>query len=303
MKRSFLATKKATAFMTKGFLAVVLAMSTMVFVSSCDDDETAAEPAEPAVASFTETVDVFTVTFISTSTGAETYAWDFGDGQTATTANAENVYTSPGDYEVTLTVVGADEESDAATKTISIVIPESAFINGDFDMFAADSEEYQANNDEWEPPTADEGWVGLEGFRACGMTTDGKKTDTDEKTNGIKVYQPVRGFYQVVDVVVGATYVVTFEAATEVQEDGTNLFTAYALSTDGITSEDQITADNTMASVDILATPTSEKGAFVTYSLEFTATTDKMLWFGFSNDPLCDSSREIWLDNFVIDFK
>ena len=54
----------------------------------------------------------FTVAFTGTATDAEgdtplTYAWDFGDGGTATTANASHTYTAPGTFTATLTVTDA----------------------------------------------------------------------------------------------------------------------------------------------------------------------------------------------------
>lgn len=47
----------------------------------------------------------FTVNFVNTSTGGGiiTYVWDFGDGQTSTSANPLHTYVNPGVYTVTLT--------------------------------------------------------------------------------------------------------------------------------------------------------------------------------------------------------
>ena len=48
------------------------------------------------------------VNFIDESVGGVTsYAWDFGDGTTSTLANPSKVYSTPGLYTVTLTVIGA----------------------------------------------------------------------------------------------------------------------------------------------------------------------------------------------------
>jgi len=302
MKRTFLSGKKATAFFSRGLAATILAFGALIFATSCGEDEKV-DPPVPAAASFVAQVDVFEVTFVNSSTGAVSSAWDFGDGNTSTELNVVHTYTSPGDYTVTLTVTGEAEDTDTAEEVVSIIIPESSFENGDFDLYPSDHEMYQANNDMWEPPTADDGWIGREGFRAGGMTTDGKKLDDGTKTNGLKIYGPERGAYQVVDVVPGATYVVTFEAATEVvDEPAVDLVSAYILSEE-IKTEAAITEANTMAKVTVTSYPTAAKGEFQTYSMEFTATTDKVLFFLISDDPLVDGTREVWTDNYVIDFK
>jgi PKD repeat protein len=50
----------------------------------------------------------FTYDFTSTSQGATSYFWDFGDGSgTSTSANPSYTYFFPGDYEVTLVVENA----------------------------------------------------------------------------------------------------------------------------------------------------------------------------------------------------
>ena len=60
------------------------------------------------------------VNFTSTVTGGTapfTYAWDFGDGNTATTANPSNTYTALGAYDVMLTVTDPSGCSDTETLT------------------------------------------------------------------------------------------------------------------------------------------------------------------------------------------
>ena len=78
------------------------------------------------VASFTENINVGVVDFTSTSstTGLTTYAWDFGDGQSATSENPTNTYAANGTYTVCLTVsdsCGIDTICNAVTiSTIGI---------------------------------------------------------------------------------------------------------------------------------------------------------------------------------------
>ena len=66
--------------------------------------------AAPPVAGFTATptngLAPLTVQFTNTSTGATSYAWNFGDGKTSTATNPANTYTNAGTFTVTLTAVG-----------------------------------------------------------------------------------------------------------------------------------------------------------------------------------------------------
>ncbi len=48
------------------------------------------------------------IDFTNTSTGGTNYTWDFGDGNTSTTANPSHAYTTNGNYLVTLTVTSAN---------------------------------------------------------------------------------------------------------------------------------------------------------------------------------------------------
>ena len=59
----------------------------------------------------------FAVTFTSTSTGATTYYWTFGNGNSSTLPNPSNTYTSPGQYTVTLAVSDATGNTNTTTYT------------------------------------------------------------------------------------------------------------------------------------------------------------------------------------------
>jgi parallel beta-helix repeat protein len=59
------------------------------------------------------------VQFTDRSSGAEEWAWDFGDGTNSTEQNPLHVYTSTGTYKVTLTISGGDG-SDTATGTVFV---------------------------------------------------------------------------------------------------------------------------------------------------------------------------------------
>lgn len=61
------------------------------------------------------------ISFSTTGTaGAETYAWDFGDGATATTETASHTYTANGTYTVTFVVTDSCGTSDTTTTTVEI---------------------------------------------------------------------------------------------------------------------------------------------------------------------------------------
>ena len=51
------------------------------------------------------------------------YAWDFGNGQTATGATGSTVYSTPGTYTATLTVTDGDGDTDTQTRTITVTEP------------------------------------------------------------------------------------------------------------------------------------------------------------------------------------
>ncbi|MCR1027069.1 PKD domain-containing protein, partial [Cellulophaga baltica] len=54
-----------------------------------------------------------------------TYAWDFGDGTTATTANPAHTFTTVGTYDVTLTVTDDGTPALNSTDTIAIIVTDA----------------------------------------------------------------------------------------------------------------------------------------------------------------------------------
>ena len=87
---------------------------------------------DTAVAAFNATPGTgLAVTFDASATvNGDHYAWDFGDGNTATGASYTHTYASSGTYNVTLTVSDSTDcySTDVATKSISVTIglPENA---------------------------------------------------------------------------------------------------------------------------------------------------------------------------------
>ncbi len=80
---------------------------------------------EPPEAAFTWNCEELVCTFDgSTSTDAEdsiqSYAWEFGDGDTGAEATPEHTYDEPGSYQVELTVTDDDEATDSVTHTVVV---------------------------------------------------------------------------------------------------------------------------------------------------------------------------------------
>src|SRR4030095_10594661 len=79
-----------------------------------------------------------TVTFGNNSTGASTYSWDFGDGNTDNATSPTNTYTDQGNYTVTLIATNNLGCSDTAKYSFivvnelsSLTIPNVITPNGD----------------------------------------------------------------------------------------------------------------------------------------------------------------------------
>lgn len=74
------------------------------------------------VAAFTATQPTgFDLVFADASTGATSWAWNFGDGGTSTSQNPTHTYAAPGTYVVTLTVTGTCGTSTTDSTVIAFV--------------------------------------------------------------------------------------------------------------------------------------------------------------------------------------
>jgi PKD repeat protein len=94
------------------------------FWNSCVDIKTTALTVTPnAVASYTQNTSATpSIAFTSTSTGAVTYSWDFGDGSALdNTANPSHTF-APGTWTVTLTVTSAGGcNTNTTTQTVTVL--------------------------------------------------------------------------------------------------------------------------------------------------------------------------------------
>jgi hypothetical protein len=67
-------------------------------------------------------VDVYeTVYFTNTSSNAESFYWDFGDGSFSTLPNPSHFYEQPGSYLVRLKIMNGSHEIDEATMYIDVI--------------------------------------------------------------------------------------------------------------------------------------------------------------------------------------
>lgn len=113
----------------------------MISLSSCED------PVLPK-ADFTFSpaeVEIYDeVTFTNTSSDADTFAWEFGDGATSTEENPTHIYTTGDDFTVKLTASNIDG-SEVVLKDITVTVPANVYTLGDvqFDI-ASDFFWYQA---------------------------------------------------------------------------------------------------------------------------------------------------------------
>lgn len=77
----------------------------------------------PLGAGFTSSAAGLVVTFTNTSSNAETYSWDFGDGNMSTEESPMHTYAAGGTYTVTLTVTSPGQEEVATADVTVIDIP------------------------------------------------------------------------------------------------------------------------------------------------------------------------------------
>ncbi|MTI22812.1 PKD domain-containing protein [Fulvivirga sp. RKSG066] len=98
----------------------------LVLLVSCGDDDDGAVVSPDPIASFQFEVDdtnFFKVDFTNFSQNAESYAWDFGDGNSSTEENPSHTYDAEGTYTVKLTASNASGASSGKTETVEISDP------------------------------------------------------------------------------------------------------------------------------------------------------------------------------------
>ena len=102
-----------------------------VLVSYDDPNDEPDLPGAPPAASFSTEVDGNTVSFTNSSTGADSYLWDFGDGNSSTEESPVHTYASDGAYAVQLTATNANGSSVANTNvTVSSLTFNASKLHG-----------------------------------------------------------------------------------------------------------------------------------------------------------------------------
>ena len=87
--------------------------------------------------SFTTQVNVQTVDFTHTGSGADSYAWDFGDGNSSTAQSPSHTYGADGTYTVTLTATNGCGDA-VVTETVVILSPPAAAFSASTTVGCAD---------------------------------------------------------------------------------------------------------------------------------------------------------------------
>ena len=133
--------------MKKSFLFASFVAMVAILATSCEQKPAGDAPK----ARFTYEVSGLEVTFTNNSEGAESYAWDFGDGATDTAANPIHEYAQEGTYKVTLT---AANKSGKKSVSQSVVVEKPLFvlkIDGKFDDWGNLPADMlvQASSDDW----------------------------------------------------------------------------------------------------------------------------------------------------------
>ncbi|WP_262890100.1 PKD domain-containing protein [Winogradskyella haliclonae] len=115
---------------TKGIKLLSVLFLALAYLG-CDEDDAVLPQIN---AEFTQTInqDTGVVAFINTSTNADSYSWDFGDGTSSTEVNPTKVYTS-GTYTVVMEAKNVAGASDTFEDTFTIAIPEEVAFPISFD--------------------------------------------------------------------------------------------------------------------------------------------------------------------------
>ena len=116
--------KTNTLKMFKRIIALSIAVP-LFFLSSCKKEEPVPDPIASFQYAVSET-NFLEVAFTNYSQNADSYSWDFGDGETSTEESPTHTYTEVGNYTVILTASNADDLSATFQESIEIVDPNEA---------------------------------------------------------------------------------------------------------------------------------------------------------------------------------
>jgi PKD repeat protein len=109
-------------------------------------------PGPPPVASFTYVLDGLTISLTNTSENADSYLWDFGDGNTSTENSPVHTYAENGLYTVKLTATNQFGESSASATVATAVLTEDVLTAGPWKLQLSDHSIYVG------PGLGSDGW-------------------------------------------------------------------------------------------------------------------------------------------------
>ena len=102
----------------KNLLPAIFLFS-MLFTAGCEDDSSSVETPTARFIYVVDEDNGLMVTFTNASLNADTYSWDFADGESSTETSPSHTYATSGTYDVTLTATNSGG-SDAVTKSLEL---------------------------------------------------------------------------------------------------------------------------------------------------------------------------------------
>lgn len=91
---------------TNYFMTIMMLAVSIILLKACKEEDPPPEPVATFQYEASET-NYLEISFTNFSSDGESFAWDFGDGNTSTEENPVHVYSEAGTYNVTLTVTNA----------------------------------------------------------------------------------------------------------------------------------------------------------------------------------------------------
>lgn len=192
------------AYSSAGPYTVSLTTSIVGWNTTCVDTVSKTIPGSVPNTSFTNTAVLLDATFTDASTGAETWAWDFGDGATSTMQNPMHTYATPGTYTVCLTTTN-DCGSDSTCNNITVICPDPVAgfnftVNGLTATFSNTSSNVVTNNWTFQNAGTDTAanpmktWNSAGTYQVCLTTTNTCGTDSICKSVTVSCAAPVTNF-------------------------------------------------------------------------------------------------------------
>ncbi len=163
----------------------------------CEDDDEVILPEVIAGFTFTLNQQSGTVTFINISEEAQSFLWNFGDGDTSTEINPVKMYES-GSYTVTLTASNAAGASATFEDNLTVTIPTTG---PGFDSGLLSNGDFENGVEPWIGNGANIDMDGGNSFNFVNVETAGNAFDVN--------------LSQVVEITQGTNYILTFDASSD----------------------------------------------------------------------------------------